>query len=53
VRLVALDGGSLGSIQLYEKVEGEFTAVDEATVVHLAQMAAAAIDRVRLFAGRL
>jgi hypothetical protein len=50
VRLAALDGRTLGSIQLYEKRGSDFTQVDEATLLHLAQMAAAAIDRVRLFA---
>ncbi|MBV9800583.1 MAG: GAF domain-containing protein [Solirubrobacterales bacterium] len=47
--LTALDGSELGAIQLFDKHEGRFTAEDEAILVHLAQMAAAAIERVRLY----
>jgi hypothetical protein len=43
--LTALDGRQVGSIQLLDKREGEFNAVDEAMLVHLAQMASAAIER--------
>jgi hypothetical protein len=49
VTLSALDGEELGSIQLFGKEHGEFTAVDEDALVHLAQMASAAIERVRLY----
>jgi hypothetical protein len=49
VPLTALDGEELGSIQLFDKEHGEFTAVDEEALVHLAQMASAAIERIRLY----
>jgi len=49
VTLTALDGEELGSIQLFGKEEGEFTRVDEDALVHLAQMASAAIERARLY----
>jgi GAF domain-containing protein len=32
-----------------EKTDGDFTEVDQAVLVHLAQMASAAIDRARLY----
>lgn len=47
--LSTLDGGELGAIQLFDKREGRFTADDEAALVHLAQMASAAIERARLY----
>jgi Phosphoserine phosphatase RsbU, N-terminal domain/GAF domain len=47
--LTALDGTHLGAIQLFDKQEGGFTADDEAALVHLAQMASAAVDRARLY----
>ena len=50
--LTALDGSELGAIQLFEKQEGEFTAGDEAAIVHLAQMASAAVERTRLYRTR-
>lgn len=49
VSLTALDGKELGSIQLFGKEHGEFTAVDEDALVHLAQIASAAIERVQLY----
>lgn len=49
VSLTTLDGGGLGAIQLFDKASGVFTREDEAAVVHLAQMASAAIERVRLY----
>jgi GAF domain-containing protein len=49
--LHGLDGRALGLIQVLDKRAGEFTVVDEAIVVHLAQMAAAALDRARLYRG--
>ena len=49
VRVAALDGSELGSIQLFDK-DGGFTDVDEATILHLAQMAAATLERMRLYA---
>jgi hypothetical protein len=47
--LTALDGGELGAIQLFE---GDFTRDDEAVLLHLAQMASAAIERTRLYQER-
>lgn len=48
--LIALDGSQLGALQAFDKQAGEFTADDEAALVHLAQMAAAAVERTRLYA---
>ncbi len=50
--LTALDGGELGAIQLFDKQDGGFTADDESALVHLAQMASAAVERVRLYQER-
>ena len=47
--LTALDGSELGAIQLFDKHGGSFTGEDEAALVHLAQMASAAVDRARLY----
>jgi hypothetical protein len=47
--LTALDGGELGAIQLFDKKDGGFTGNDEAVIVHLAQMASAAVERARLY----
>ena len=47
--LTALDGSELGAIQLFGKQDGAFTGDDEAVLVHLAQMASAAIERTRLY----
>jgi GAF domain-containing protein len=47
--LRTLDGRDFGSIQVVEKTDGDFTEVDQAVLVHLAQMASAAIDRARLY----
>ncbi|WP_053227600.1 ATP-binding SpoIIE family protein phosphatase [Solirubrobacter soli] len=47
--LLARDGSSLGLIELWDK-EGEFTPDDEAIVIHLAQMAANAIETLELLA---
>lgn len=48
--LTALDGSELGVIQLFDKQqEGSFTTDDEAALVHLAQMASAAVERARLY----
>lgn len=49
--LTALDGGELGAIQLFDQGDGSFTEDHEAAVVHLAQMASAAIERARLYHG--
>jgi GAF domain-containing protein len=47
--LTALDGTELGAIQLFDKRTGAFTADDESALVHLAQMASAAVERARLY----
>jgi hypothetical protein len=47
--LTALDGREFGSIELVDKPNGDFTELDEAILVHLAQMAAAALERARLY----
>jgi GAF domain-containing protein len=47
--LTTLDGQGLGAIQLFDKYEGSFTHEDEETLVHLTQMASAAVDRARLY----
>jgi GAF domain-containing protein/phosphoserine phosphatase RsbU-like protein len=47
--LTALDGRELGLMQLFDKHEGEFTEVDAAVLVHLAQMASAAVERAALY----
>jgi Phosphoserine phosphatase RsbU, N-terminal domain len=48
--LNALDGSELGAIQLFDKQDGgSFTAEDEAALIHLAQMASAAVERARLY----
>jgi hypothetical protein len=47
--LTALDGSELGAIQLFDKPDGDFTDDDEAAVVHLAQIASAAVERTRLY----
>ncbi|NES95612.1 MAG: response regulator [Desertifilum sp. SIO1I2] len=39
----------IGSVQLSEKIEGEFNEEDEAIVVQLAQIAAVAIENTRLY----
>ena len=49
VSLTALDGSELGAIQLFDKEEGSFTKEDEAALVHLAQMASAAVERAWLY----
>ncbi len=50
--LTALDGGELGAVQLFDKLGGGFTAEDEAALVHLAQMASAAVERARAYQER-
>ena len=52
VSLTALDGSEVGVIQLFEKQHGAFIADDEAALVHLAQMASAAVERARLYQNR-
>jgi hypothetical protein len=47
--LTGLDGRTLGAVEV-ARAEREFSTLDEAILVHLAQMASAAIERVRLYA---
>jgi hypothetical protein len=47
--LTALDGSELGAIQVFDKQDGSFTESDEAVLIHLAQMASAAVERARLY----
>jgi signal transduction histidine kinase len=47
--LVGQDGKALGSLQLTDRVEGDFDAGDEAMLVQLAQTASVALDNVRLY----
>jgi GAF domain-containing protein len=49
VPLAALDGRRLGLLQLVDKHDGDFTDADEAVAVHLADMAAAALERAELY----
>jgi GAF domain-containing protein len=49
--LRALDGRLMGWIQVFDWEDGGPTEVDEALIVHLAQMAAASLERTRLYAG--
>ena len=46
--LVGRDGQNMGLLQLSDKVDGAFTADDEAVLVQVAQMASVAIDDARL-----
>lgn len=50
--LTALDGRAIGSIHLLNEIDRDFTPVHEAVLVHLAQMSAAALERVRFYASR-
>ena len=51
--LNALDGSELGAIQLFDRRDGAgFTADDEAALIHLAQMASAAVERARPYQNR-
>jgi hypothetical protein len=46
--LVGWEGRELGAIEVFDKADGEFTDVDAAVLVHVAQMASAAVERARL-----
>ena len=50
--LTALDGRDLGLLALVGRERGEFTELDEAVLVQLAQMASAAVERVELYGRR-
>jgi hypothetical protein len=47
--LTALDGSQLGAIQLLDEHARDFAEDDEAALVHLAQMASAAVERAALY----
>lgn len=47
--LTALNGRQLGAIHLVNKMDGEFTTLDEAIALNLAQMSAAAVERAQLY----
>lgn len=47
--LTTLDGRHLGLIQAFDKQSGDFTELDEAILVQLAQMASAAVERAQLY----
>ena len=47
--LSALDGSQLGAVQCFDKGEGQFSAEDESALVHLAQMASAAVERAQIY----
>jgi hypothetical protein len=49
VSMKTLDGAQLGAVQLFDKLEGDFGPDDEAALVHLGQMASAAVERARLY----
>jgi hypothetical protein len=50
--LTRLDGREFGLIHLFDKERRNFSQVDAELLVQLAQMAAAAIERVQLYTGR-
>lgn len=47
--LVGQDGKAIGSLQLTDRLEGDFDAGDEAMLVQLAQTASVALENVRLY----
>lgn len=49
VPLIGVDGRNIGLIQLSDKDAGEFTEADESILVHLAQMGAIAIEKIRSY----
>lgn len=49
--LTALDGRRLGFLHLFDRRPGAFTQADHAVLLQLAQMASAAAERVRMYAG--
>jgi hypothetical protein len=50
--LTRLDGREFGLIHLFDKEDGDFSDVDTALLLQLAQMSSAAIERVQLYPGR-
>ena len=51
--LIGRDGRNAGLIQIAAKMDGEFSAQDEATLVQLAHLAAVAIENAHLYAAAL
>jgi hypothetical protein len=49
--LNGLDGHHMGSIHLVNRSDGEFSGLDEAVIVHLAQISAAALERAAFYVG--
>lgn len=49
VPLIARDGSNLGLVQLSDKYEGEFTALDEAILIQLAQVGTVALENAQLY----
>lgn len=47
--LTSLDGRDFGLIQVFDKQEGDFSELDEAVLMQLAQMASAAVERAQLY----
>lgn len=47
--LVGWDGRELGRIDVFDKIGGGFTDVDSAVLLHVAQMASAAVERAQLY----
>lgn len=47
--LTALDGTEYGSIHVADKAAGEFTEADNALLVHIAEMTAAALERASIY----
>ena len=50
--LVAWDGREFGTIEVFDKADGVFGEVDAAVLVHVAQMASAAVERAQLYRRR-
>ena len=46
---VGWDGREFGTIEVFDKTTGEFSDVDAAVLVHLAQMSSAAVERAQLY----
>jgi hypothetical protein len=51
--LTTLDGREFGTVRLFNRHAGDFGDVEDALLVHLAQLAAAALERMQLYANRV
>ncbi len=47
--LTTLDGREFGSIEVADRENGDFREIDKAVLVHVAQMASAAFERVQRY----